>query len=102
MRTWSTQFIAEYVEIYKSFPCLYNIKSKDYSSKQLKDAAYGKFSHFHLFRFKVLFLLGKGAIADPLRITFSGYNTQRNATSVHTHEMPVLSRSVGKPLSVWV
>jgi hypothetical protein len=36
MRTWSTQFIIEFVEIYKSFPCLYNIKSKEYFKKQLK------------------------------------------------------------------
>jgi hypothetical protein len=64
MRTWSTQFITELVEIYKSFPCLYSIKSKEYSNKQLKNA-YRNFSHFPLFRFSVFFLLGKAATANP-------------------------------------
>jgi hypothetical protein len=42
MRTWYTQFITEFIEIYKSFPCLYDIKIKEYSNKQLKNTAYGK------------------------------------------------------------
>jgi hypothetical protein len=36
MRMWSPQFITEFVEMCKSFPCLYDIKSKEYSNKQLK------------------------------------------------------------------
>jgi hypothetical protein len=74
MRIWSTQFITEFVEIYKPFPCLYNIKSKEYFNKQLKNAAYGKFSHFPLFRFSVFFLLGKAATANPITITSSSFN----------------------------
>ena len=42
MRMWSTQFVTEFTEIYKSFPCLYNIKSKEYSNKHLKNTAYAK------------------------------------------------------------
>jgi hypothetical protein len=55
IRAWSTQFITEFVDIYESFPCLYNIKSEEYSNKQFKNAAHGKFSHFALFRFSVFF-----------------------------------------------
>jgi hypothetical protein len=58
-RTWSTQFIAELVEIYKSFPCLYNIKSKEYSNKQFKMLHMETVSHFPPFRFSVFVLLGK-------------------------------------------
>jgi hypothetical protein len=74
MRMWSTQFITEFVEIYKSFPCLYNIKSKEYSNKQLKNAAYGKCSRVSLFRFSVFFLLGKAATSNPIGITSSSFN----------------------------
>lgn len=42
MRTWSHEFIAEFIELYRSLPCLYDIKSKQYLNKPLKLAAYNK------------------------------------------------------------
>nr|CAH7740073.1 unnamed protein product [Callosobruchus chinensis] len=43
MRLWSHEFIAEFINLYKSFPCLYEIKSKDYLNKGMKLSAYNQF-----------------------------------------------------------
>nr|CAH7760101.1 unnamed protein product [Callosobruchus chinensis] len=42
MRLWSHEFIAEFIDLYKSFPCLYEIKSKDYLNKGMKLSAYNQ------------------------------------------------------------
>lgn len=42
MRTWSHDFIEEFIQLYRSLPCLYDIKSKQYLNKPLKLDAYNK------------------------------------------------------------
>ncbi|XP_076628208.1 uncharacterized protein LOC143345171 [Colletes latitarsis] len=42
MRMWSHKFITEFIELYKSFPCLYNFKSEGYTHKQLRNTCYNK------------------------------------------------------------
>lgn len=42
MRTWPHDFITEFINLYRSLPCLYDTKCKQYSNKQLKAAAYAK------------------------------------------------------------
>lgn len=37
-----TQVIEEFIELYKSEPCLWRVKSKDYHNRPLRDAAYTK------------------------------------------------------------
>lgn len=34
------QFVTDFIEIYKEYPCLWKIKSKDYSNKVKRNAAY--------------------------------------------------------------
>lgn len=40
LRQCSHEFLAEFIELYKSFPCLWQVKSKDYSDKHKKNLAY--------------------------------------------------------------
>lgn len=42
MRTWSHDFIEEFTQLYRSLPCWYDIKSKQYLNKPLKLDAYNK------------------------------------------------------------
>nr|CAH7733549.1 unnamed protein product [Callosobruchus chinensis] len=39
---WSHEFITEFIDLYKSLPCLYEIKSKDYLNKAMKLSAYNQ------------------------------------------------------------
>ncbi|XP_030747080.1 uncharacterized protein LOC115875704 [Sitophilus oryzae] len=41
-RYWSKDFIRHFIEIYKSYPCLWKVRSKDYTNKNLKNKAYEK------------------------------------------------------------
>lgn len=34
---WQHEFWREFIELYESCPCLWDLKGKDYPSKQLKD-----------------------------------------------------------------
>lgn len=46
IRTWSKELIIELLELYKSFPCLWKIKSEHYKNKNLKEEAYIKIIDF--------------------------------------------------------
>ncbi|KAL1509993.1 hypothetical protein ABEB36_004653 [Hypothenemus hampei] len=41
-RYLSEEFTKNFLDIYKSYPCLWKIKSKDYTNRNLKNAAYDK------------------------------------------------------------
>lgn len=41
-RYWNKEFMIEFIEQYKSYPCLWKIKSKEYINKNLKNEAYEK------------------------------------------------------------
>lgn len=41
-RYWSREFITEFIDLYKSYPCLWKITSKEYTNKNLKNSAYDK------------------------------------------------------------
>lgn len=41
-RYWSKDFTTEFIELYKSHPCLWKIRSKEYTNKNLKNQAYEK------------------------------------------------------------
>lgn len=41
-RYWSKDFVRHFIEIYKSYPCLWKVRSKDYTNKNLKNKAYEK------------------------------------------------------------
>lgn len=45
-RYWSKEVITNFMEIYKSYPCLWKIKSRDYTNRNLKNAAYDKLVEF--------------------------------------------------------
>ncbi|KAF5270362.1 hypothetical protein FQR65_LT05550 [Abscondita terminalis] len=45
-RYWSKETITSFIEIYKSYPCLWKIKCKDYTNRNLKNAAYDKLVEF--------------------------------------------------------
>lgn len=40
LRHWTHEFFAEFIELYQSFPCLWQVKSKDYSNRDKKNQAY--------------------------------------------------------------
>ncbi|KAJ8912036.1 hypothetical protein NQ315_000529 [Exocentrus adspersus] len=40
MSTKEKEFMIEFIELYKSFPCLWKIKSKEYSDRDAKSQAY--------------------------------------------------------------
>ncbi|KAJ8911104.1 hypothetical protein NQ315_003366 [Exocentrus adspersus] len=40
MSTKEKEFMIEFIELYKSFPCLWKIKSKEYSDRNAKSQAY--------------------------------------------------------------
>lgn len=40
LRLVSRDFLTEFIELYRENQCLWKIKSKDYSNRQLKEAAY--------------------------------------------------------------
>ncbi|KAI4459756.1 hypothetical protein MML48_6g00005452 [Holotrichia oblita] len=45
-RNWSKEVVTHFIEMYKSFPCLWKIKSRDYTNRNLKNAAYDKLVEF--------------------------------------------------------
>ena len=45
-RYWSKELVSEFIEIYKYYPCLWKIKSREYTNKNLKNAAYEKLDEF--------------------------------------------------------
>lgn len=45
-RYWSKEVITNFIELYKSYPCLWKIKSRDYTNRNLKNAAYNKLVEF--------------------------------------------------------
>ncbi|KAB0803060.1 hypothetical protein PPYR_00030 [Photinus pyralis] len=45
-RYWSKEIVANFIEIYKGHPCLWKVKSKDYTNKNLKNLAYDKLVDF--------------------------------------------------------
>lgn len=45
-RYWSKEIVTNFIEMYKSFPCLWKIKSRDYTNRNLKNAAYDKLAEF--------------------------------------------------------
>lgn len=40
LRHYSKEFLTEIIEMYKSFPCLWRVKSKEYMDKQLRAKAF--------------------------------------------------------------
>jgi len=40
LRSFTKDFMIEFIELYKSYPCLWKTKSKDYMNRSKKDAAY--------------------------------------------------------------
>lgn len=45
-RYWSKKVVSNFIDIYKSYPCLWKIKSRDYTNRNLKNAAYDKLVEF--------------------------------------------------------
>jgi hypothetical protein len=46
VRCWSKEFLIEFLNIYKSFSCLWKSKLKDYSNKHLRNNAYDEMVNF--------------------------------------------------------
>ena len=46
MASWSRDSVLKFIELYKSYECLWRIKSKEYSNRILKDKAYVEMIHF--------------------------------------------------------
>lgn len=42
VKTASREFLREFIQLYQSLPCLWNIKSKEYSNRELRAWAYEK------------------------------------------------------------
>lgn len=45
-RYMTKEFITEFINIYQSFPCLWQTKSKEYMNKNMKNKAYEKLVEF--------------------------------------------------------
>lgn len=45
-RYWSKEVMTNFIEIYKCHPCLWKIKSREYTNRNLKNAAYDKLVEF--------------------------------------------------------
>ncbi|EFA09328.1 hypothetical protein TcasGA2_TC001654 [Tribolium castaneum] len=41
LRSYNREFVLEFIELYRSYPCLWKIKSKEYIDRQKKNDAYG-------------------------------------------------------------
>jgi hypothetical protein len=42
---WTKEFLTEFIELYDTQKCLWNVKSKDYSNRTKKDDAYESLIH---------------------------------------------------------
>jgi len=42
IRQWSKEFTTEFIEIYRSYPCLWRIKCPEYSDRCKRNIAYEK------------------------------------------------------------
>ncbi|KAJ8926227.1 hypothetical protein NQ314_021415 [Rhamnusium bicolor] len=42
-----TEFITEFIELYRQLPCLWKVKGKSYSNRHEKNKAYGKLLSFY-------------------------------------------------------
>ncbi|XP_045462488.1 uncharacterized protein LOC123672444 isoform X1 [Harmonia axyridis] len=42
LRCFSREFLYEFIDLYKQFPCLWQVKNRDYSDRHKKNAAYKK------------------------------------------------------------
>lgn len=42
MRSYSKEFIAEFIDLYKEHPCLWKVKSKEYSNRDIRNQSYNK------------------------------------------------------------
>lgn len=40
LRNWNHEFFTEFIELYKSYPCLWRVKDKDYGNRDKKRIAY--------------------------------------------------------------
>lgn len=40
LRQWSREFFTEFIELYRNFPCLWKVKSSEYSDREKKNQAY--------------------------------------------------------------
>lgn len=45
LRQCSNEFLTEFIELYKSYPCLWRVKSKEYSDRDKKNLAYDALVH---------------------------------------------------------
>lgn len=46
VRLWSRDLITDFINLYKSYPCLWKIKSEAYKNRNLRDEAYNKMTEF--------------------------------------------------------
>jgi hypothetical protein len=45
-RCWTKECVTDFINLYMQMPCLWRIKSRDYTNKNLKNEAYGKLVEF--------------------------------------------------------
>jgi hypothetical protein len=45
-RCWTKEFVTDFINLYMQMPCLWRIKSRDYTNKNLKNEAYDKLVEF--------------------------------------------------------
>lgn len=46
VRMWSKEFITEFINLYKSSPCLWRVKSPKYKDRYLRHVAYNKIARY--------------------------------------------------------